>query len=479
MKISIDNFKTIKSLGLLEIRPINIISGVNSSGKTSFIQFLLLLKQTLDLNAPNRQLVFNSNDYIQLGDYPEIIYNKEIKNSIKCNIVFSEDEINFPDLEVYKIKGCEVNIEFAYESSETILKTLLLKYFTPESVRKEHSIKFFRIQNRYAFETDSAFFNAEFQQIFLNNTEKGKVSEGELLLTGFMPQLFVTEIDNPNYPQIDTIPLKKLSIEPKTKEIQNHLESYFKSISYIGPIRDAPRDTYSANKINLNIGRKGEYTAYFLQKEAKNEINYYKIESIANEHIKYIETNSTLSEAVKYWICDVFDLAKDIMTEEYKEEFIINIVNHFGITTTIKHVGFGLSQVLPIIVEGLRMKNTGILILEQPEIHLHPKIQSHLFDFINSLILNGKKIILETHSDHLITRMRRRVAEDPSDELAKKINLIFVEQLETEYKFEQLDLTDLGSLTYFPKDFIEQAEIDYRAIVKAQALKRMEKKNYL
>jgi predicted ATPase len=289
-----------------------------------------------------------------------------------------------------------------------------------------------------------------------------------------MPKMFVTEIDNPNYPEIDTTPLKKISIEPKIKEIQNHLENYFENISYIGPLRENPRDGYAANKTNGNIGSKGEYTAYFLEKEAKRKINFYKIENAENDQIKFVSTEATLAEAVKYWICDVFDLAKDIKTEEYKEEFIIHVVNHFDITTTIKHVGFGISQILPIIVEGLRMTNNGTLILEQPEIHLHPKIQSFLFDFINSLTLNGKKIIIETHSDHLITRMRRRVAEDLTDKLADNINLVFVEQAQSEHQFKKLDLTDLGSLTYFPKDFVEQAEVDYRAIVKAQALKRKE-----
>jgi len=201
-----------------------------------------------------------------------------------------------------------------------------------------------------------------------------------------------------------------------------------------------------------------------------------KIEDIKNESIQYKLSRGSLADAVKYWICDVLQLAKEIKTEEYKDEFIVKIVNHFGIETTIKHVGFGISQILPIIVEGLRMVDTGILILEQPEIHLHPKIQSSLFDFLNSLIISGKKIIVETHSAEFITRMRRRIAEDSSNTLVGKVNLIFVEEDESEHIFKELDLSESGSLSYFPKDFIEQSEIDYRAIVKAQALKRQNKK---
>jgi predicted ATPase len=140
-------------------------------------------------------------------------------------------------------------------------------------------------------------------------------------------------------------------------------------------------------------------------------------------------------------------------------------------------VGFGISQILPIIVEGLRMPKKGLLILEQPEIHLHPKVQSMLFDFIYSMSLTGKRFLIETHSDHFITRMRRRVAENNSD-LSEKINLVFVEQRETEHFFRKLDLNEMGTfINYFPDDFVEQTEKEYRAIVMAQALKRKNKNN--
>ncbi|HYV90895.1 MAG TPA: AAA family ATPase [Chitinophagales bacterium] len=475
MKISINNFKTIKELKDLEIKPLNVISGVNSSGKTSFIQFLLLLKQTLEAKAANRPLIFNSEEYVKLGEYSEVVYDKRKENNISFDIGFTENEISFSELEFLKIKGCNINVVYSLLENDTVIQTLEFKYSTPEFIKKEHWIKFTKSgDSKYVYETNTAVFNAEFEQVYINN--ESNQPGGDLSFIAFMPQLFVTEINNPNYPEIDKNPLKKISIEPKTKELQALLEKYFDELSYIGPLREIPKDSYSPNKNNNNIGAKGQYAAYFLETEGLREINYYKIEDIKNESIQYKLSRGSLADAVKYWICDVLQLAKEIKTEEYKDEFIVKIVNHFGIETTIKHVGFGISQILPIIVEGLRMVDTGILILEQPEIHLHPKIQSSLFDFLNSLIISGKKIIVETHSAEFITRMRRRIAEDSSNTLVGKVNLIFVEEDESEHIFKELDLSESGSLSYFPKDFIEQSEIDYRAIVKAQALKRQNKK---
>jgi len=96
-----------------------------------------------------------------------------------------------------------------------------------------------------------------------------------------------------------------------------------------------------------------------------------------------------------------------------------------------------------------------------------------LFDFVYSLSLIGKKFVIETHSDHFITRMRRRVAED-NNNLAENINLVFVEQREAEHLFRKLNLDEMGTFDYFPTDFVEQTE-DLDAIIIAQAKKVISK----
>ena len=79
---------------------------------------------------------------------------------------------------------------------------------------------------------------------------------------------------------------------------------------------------------------------------------------------------------------------------------------------TIADVGFGVSQLLPILVLGIRSDESSLLLLEQPEIHLHPKLQANLADFLLTLAEQGRRLIVETHSDHFINRLRRRIAED-------------------------------------------------------------------
>ena len=114
------------------------------------------------------------------------------------------------------------------------------------------------------------------------------------------------------------------------------------------------------------------------------------------------------------------------------------------------------------------MPNNGRLIIEPPEAHVHPKIQSRLFDFLFGLTLQSKKVIVETHSSEFITRMRRRIAEDESNNMHEIINLTFIEK----DIFRTIELDDYGTLNYFPEDFIEPSDTELRAIVKAQMNKR-------
>ena len=454
MKLSINNFKTIRELKGFNFNSINIVSGVNSSGKTSFIQFLLLLKQTIEKQSANPSLVFDG-DLINLGSYNDLVYKKDDKNEIEFEIEFNNDELEekIAKQSIYSVKNLIINVKYSFKDKNVILKIIKFKYLSVfEDREKEHSIELQYNNGKYDVNTDTSLFG-NFMPI-LDGDNLKPIQNATLSFNSFIPLTLINE---------------DIGDEIKTQNILHFLNDYFAKISYIGPLRAEPNDFYPQNKKNKYIGKNGEYAAQFLEEEAGNIVEFYNIQT--NEPQKM-----SLSEAVKYWLCDEFNLAKDVTAEKTSDnKYTVNVVNHYDVKSTIRQVGFGISQVLPIIVEGLRMDKNGILILEQPEIHLHPKVQSALFDFIYSLSLTGKKFFIETHSDHFITRMRRRVAED-SNNLSEKINLVFVEERESEHLFRKLNLDDMGTFDYFPADFVEQTE-DYGAIIMAQANKAKAKNN--
>jgi len=141
---------------------------------------------------------------------------------------------------------------------------------------------------------------------------------------------------------------------------------------------------------------------------------------------------------------------------------------------TMADVGFGMSQLLPIIVMGLRSPESSILVFEQPEIHLHPKLQSNLADFMLRLAISGKQVLVETHSDYFIHRLRRRIAEDKSDKLRDQISILFVRPA-FEGKgavIEPLRVDKYGVIENWPPDFFPESGDEAEAIIRASLEKR-------
>ena len=96
------------------------------------------------------------------------------------------------------------------------------------------------------------------------------------------------------------------------------------------------------------------------------------------------------------------------------------VVKQNSLDLDITDVGFGVSQVLPVIIQGFLSKERSITLVEQPEIHLHPKMQADLADLFIDIAINknvkkgssSKYLIIETHSEYLLKRLRRRISEN-------------------------------------------------------------------
>lgn len=146
----------------------------------------------------------------------------------------------------------------------------------------------------------------------------------------------------------------------------------------------------------------------------------------------------------------------------------------------ITDVGFGVSQILPVIVQCFYVPSDSILFFEQPEIHLHPSVQSHLADlFIDAFNAkeNGKgrntQIIVESHSEHLIRRIQRRVAEgaiQPED-----VAIYFIHQDKNGAKMEPLNIDLFGNVTNWPENFFGDDLEDLMAMTEAAKKKAQEK----
>jgi predicted ATPase len=143
----------------------------------------------------------------------------------------------------------------------------------------------------------------------------------------------------------------------------------------------------------------------------------------------------------------------------------------------LTNVGVGVSQVLPIVVSALLAPPTSLLIFEQPELHLHPRVQARLADFFYSIVLLDKQCILESHSEYMIDRFRRRIAEEETNELQSKLAIYFTERVDGATQCRKVNITRYGAINDWPKDFFEQSQLEVKQILEAASKKRLREKN--
>jgi len=477
MKISIHNFKAIGSILDYEIKPLTILSGNNSSGKSSFLQIFLLLKQTLEIDSTKLPL-FIQGKYYSAKSYIDLINGKDISKNLEVS--FSIDKWEFEKYGDNIVKSifdsfpnytCKLDLTYSFNGVSLIINKFVLTY---TSDGKNNYVKFVRRKegNQCIIESNNEYFiRSNFDDIPPKFTN--------IFYSAFFPYSYEVvrykAIDNPKKGEPQLIDEIKGNEFTNLDSVKSYFENFFNEMYYIGPLRIEPKDSYPAStEINF-VGIKGENTAQILESRHNEAIEVY-LPVFEDDLIRYELKNTTLIEATNFWMCDVFKFGTKLYSKDVGESYTIILVNYSGVEISIKHVGFGISQILPIIVQGLLMNKGGTLILEQPEIHLHPKIQSWLFDFIHSLIIQDKNVIIETHSDHFITRMRRRVAEDENSILNNKIKLTFIEQGEGDLIFKSININELGTYNVFPEDFIESPEKELKALLNAQIKKRISKR---
>lgn len=218
-------------------------------------------------------------------------------------------------------------------------------------------------------------------------------------------------------------------------------------IFYLGPIREKPQGLYNVGfeTIPKYVGISGAYFASVLLRENKNK--------------DYILPNGefekmTLLEALDEWAAHL-DVASQIEVEKKNSfGFSVSISNTQRCKSDIMNVGIGTSQVLPVLITGLLSEEGEYLLFEQPELHLHPYSQSRLADFFVELVRNGRKIIIETHSEYFVLRLRYQILKSNISERNVVINFF---QNKGGTKISQGVLSGYGNLQY-PEDFRDETQ---------------------
>ena len=274
-------------------------------------------------------------------------------------------------------------------------------------------------------------------------------------------------------------PRMEISAFPLTEPISyatDYITNFFtERLKYLGPLRDEPKSIYPLAGYNdpKDIGFRGEYTAAVLDNNKTSIVAYIPSRQLPFSNQDEIRpAYVSLANAVRDWL-EYLGIASKVETEDKgKLGHELTIATAIGDSLhDLTHVGVGVSQALPIVVLSLLAESGSTLIFEQPELHLHPRVQTRLADFFMSLTFAGKQCVVETHSEYLISRLRYLSAMAIDVPVSKLLKIYFVEKPGDQSIYKEVKITESGVVSNWPEGFFDETERNSEAIIQAQLVR--------
>lgn len=308
-------------------------------------------------------------------------------------------------------------------------------------------------------------------------------------MNGLVPEMIVSYHPG-NIALTSTLKMKQ---EIKEYISQNDIElrQIFDTLRYIGPFREFPLRRYTHSDESMEVGTKGENAPHIYETEnldsnlvyildEQYNDNIYDIDSGYGDNRIFIEYHKKQKEVINAWMAALGFKGLSIEYEKEMFSLQINCSSEQKQFVNIADIGFGFSQVFPIILEGVRMPKHHTLLLEQPEIHLHPKLQMDMADLFLAMALSGKNVIIETHSEHIVDRLVRRILEDYGQYNMKLTDLVGIYWILPECdgaKVKDVEIDEFQGISEWPPGFFDQGinEAEKTFLARMRKLKKIDK----
>lgn len=511
--IGLQNVKAFKDTGDVELAPLTIFVGQNSCGKSSFIRFPVVLSQTVDSEVSGICLHSNQPGTIDYGNFQDVVYRHQgdtfsfsftedyeniyknyrmmdIPDSnksllLRCTISFTKvQNKKASEIEISKCK-VEINNELAFvitkgERYSIIIKKVITKQGIKDTdvsltIKNEHPIslsRFFRL----AFDNEDIVEGIVYT--FYNNDKSILKAARRIIDEGvfyFPPKRNIEKQENIKPYKLTKEQTKKIqAIHGVVEQMLSIQACLFRSLitdtynmHYIGPFRNNPQRIYRLDEsTRQKVGHSGEYASDML-------INDYFDKGVITQNV-----SKWFKESFGYSIC-VRELKSDNLGSGYYQ--ITLQEGDDNEERNIMDVGYGISQVLPIVIQLAEATTKSIknqrsnefFVIEQPELHLHPAAQAKLASLFTNAIDKGswkyRRILVETHSEHFIRALQVMIADPNCFLTHEMVKVYYVNKDETGgSSIQEMKITENGQFAEeWPSGFFDKSFELSRALLQA------------
>jgi len=427
-------FTNFKSWGEADVAcgRITGIFGTNSSGKTSLIQFLLLMKQTKDATDRAVSLELNGN-LVQLGTIKDAIHQHDEKRSIEIALTFElPDELTLKD-----------------PSRKTVAVGKLIELATEVGVLQKAPVA-----RRLSYQLGNQVF-----ELVQRGAGQPQFDLKTRTVDGSTSKFDFARPQGRAWPLPGPIKMYAFPDQARTyfqnagflAELEAAYEDQLDKLFYLGPLREFPkRDYLWARSKPTDVGQRGE-----------KAIDAILAATVAHEkrNLRHKSHLMPFQEMIAHWLREM-GLIYHFTVAEIKEgsnRWQALVQTRPGSSEVLlTDVGFGISQVLPVVTLLQYVPEGSTVILEQPEIHLHPLAQAALADvIIQAVTRRSVQVILESHSEHLLLRLQRRIAEQAIS--SDDVKLYFCDAPKGVSTLTTLDVDQYGNIRNWPDKFMGDA----------------------
>ena len=461
-KLRIKNFKGWEDTGDIIMAPITLFFGANSSGKSSIGHFLTMLKQTIDYS--DRKAVFYSGSNksaVQLGTFQDMVFGHDSSKRIEFEYVWDFAE-------TFKVK--ELSSRDTYVGDQ-------LEFHAEVGTEAEGKGVIVVDEFRYSLSKDGATILSVIMSRKEASKSKYQVTAKPYTLKRNMGRAW--ELGAPV--RFYGFPDEVVAYYQNADFVQSlnlwH-ENLFRSVFYLGPLRTKAERLYSwagTNPESVGFSGENSIAALLAASERRLSTGYKKKTMSFQEMI-----------ALKLKEMNLIEEFHVNAISEQRQEYEVKVRTKGNQDwVDLPDVGFGISQVLSVLVQCFYAPAGSIIIMEQPEIHLHPAAQAALADVMIDVINSREnsqdrkiQLIIETHSEHFLRRLQRRIAEASNDKPINrdKVAAYFASVDVSPARLEPLQIDIFGNILNWPENFFGDEMGDVTAQAKA-TMQRMKKQS--